>query len=356
MYNIKENKNKNLIFYKNEETVFNNYQYVYSISDIHGDFDKFIEILIDIGKDKKICKDDKDNIFIFYNKTIYGETFKLCKIIKNNVKNFNFAIVQLGDIIMSFYKTKYNPYNKELDLILLILSLINSFKIINQKCKYIQILGNHDILTIVYNKKTALYHRLCNLKLHFNNQRRAYNAYIKLRKLLFTNGYVLCKINDTIYSHYLYSKESLDYLISKYNKFNNDQKILNILQNYNNIIDNINYYIKTIIFHNFNIPDKENYTKLRKYFINDQIFYISDLEYNNNSLFEYYKKSMNCKNIIIGHRLNLCGDIIISENNNIILSDVGLSFYKRQYLNNNNFNFIYILNNICDNKIEIIKK
>ena len=208
-----ERVNNNFI---NEKINFYNYELVFTIGDIHGDFDKFVDILTNIGKDKRICRDNVKNIFYFYDKTIYGEKFKLCKILKNNIKNDNFVIVQLGDIMLNTYKKVYYEENKELEIILLISSLINSFKIIRKRCKYIQLLGNHDCVMIYYNKRSSLSERFKKLKLFKNNGAEAYRACNKIKYVLFNNSYITCKINNNIYSHYFFSLDSLNYILNKY--------------------------------------------------------------------------------------------------------------------------------------------
>ncbi len=122
---------KNSVFnrkIKNNRSVFNNVKYVYSIGDIHGDFQTFKDTILEIGQSKYIS--NGNNIFTIYNKNIFGITFELCKINKENIKNDNFMIVQLGDLFYSAYKYDLEN-NEEIRLIFFIFSLSKTSFLLN---------------------------------------------------------------------------------------------------------------------------------------------------------------------------------------------------------------------------------
>ena len=167
-YNFYNNLNnlffKNTVFnkkIKNNRSSFSNVKYVFSIGDIHGDYQTFKNTILEIGKNKFISN-GQNNIFNIYTKNIFGVEFELCTINEYNITNDNFIILQLGDLFYSAYKYDLTN-NEEIKLIFFIFSLFDEFNRINKinkNCKYIQLLGNHDILLLASSKENIVFRHI----------------------------------------------------------------------------------------------------------------------------------------------------------------------------------------------------
>ena len=86
-YNFYNNLNnlffKNTVFnkkIKNNRSSFSNVKYVFSIGDIHGDYQTFKNTILEIGKNKFISN-GQCNIFNIYTKNIFGVEFELSSMI-----------------------------------------------------------------------------------------------------------------------------------------------------------------------------------------------------------------------------------------------------------------------------------
>lgn len=317
---------------KNNKSSFNNVKYVFSIGDIHGDYQTFKNTILEIGKSKFIAK-DQENIFSVYTKNIFGVDFELCLINENNIINDNFIILQLGDLFYSAYKYDLTN-NEEIRLIFFIFSLFDEFNRIKKKCKYIQLLGNHDILLLASSKENIIFRHVDHI---FNNNNLIENReieniddfiifdyynekpleYIKanqisvfIKKSLNDIGLIFCKINNVLYTHCFFNSISLNYLYS----------LVLMNKNYNNLIKQCMYYNRyNLLLYFYNMIFKnliENYyypmnlnvnnvhleiTKNFKYIAND----LMHNKGNKFSIINDLNFYFNCKKIIIGHVINV---------------------------------------------------
>lgn len=336
-YTLKNIFFKNSVFdrkMKNNKSVFSNVKYVFSIGDIHGDFQTFKDTIMEIGCNKYISVNG--NIFSTYKKNIFGIEFELCKINKENILNDNFIIVQLGDLFYSAYK--YNPTNnEEIRLIFFIFSLIDSFNELlkyRKRCKYIQILGNHDILILTSSRENVLFQHLDDM---FNNNEMLkdlevedieefinfdyYNKnrsnYEKVQQIsnfiktyLLNIGIIFCKVNNVLYTHCFFNSISLNYLFGLVlnNKFYN--MLIKRCSYFNR--DTLLYYFYNLIFKdliiNFYYPQNltiedihKEITKNFKYIANDLVKNTGNKFLILNDLHYYF----NCDKIIMGHIINV---------------------------------------------------
>lgn len=319
---------------KNNKSVFNSVKYVFSIGDIHGDFQTFKDTLLEIGQNKYISTNG--NIFKIYKKNIFGVEFELCKINKENILNDNFMIIQLGDLFFSAYKFDLSN-NEEIRLIFFIFSLIDSFNELSaskKRCKYLQLLGNHDILMLTSSKENILFRHLdCmfnNNELskdseiedvddlinfsYFNKNRLNYEKVQQISNFIKTYllniGLIFCKINNVLYTHCFFNSISLNYL---YGLVINNKLYNMLIKRYSYFNrDILNYYFYNTIFKdlliNFYYPKNLTVEDIHKEITKDFKYIANDLSNNTGNKFliindlHYY---FNCEKIIIGHIINV---------------------------------------------------
>lgn len=351
----------------NCKCIFDNVDIVYSIGDIHGDFQTFKKILFDIGSDPLIAY---DQIFSVYTKNIYGCAFELCRINKNNIKNDNFCIIQCGDLLYSAFKKVKTSDNEELRLLIFVLSLINSFNIISTveksyKSRYIQLLGNHDILILSSNSYSCLEDSLKKLN-YFKTFYHHKKALWKLKNALYENGLIFCKINDILYTHCFFDSKSNEFLFQEsqyfksqnkknFNYSDNRFKRLNSQKDSKN--ENITIYniiIKCMI---------SDYNELNLDVDSVKDIFIKDLRYFNKNLIddkldEYtIKQELNtyfgCNKVIMGHMYSPYYKEYL--NGTIKIIDIGISQKIIQKYNlKRNFEIFYCC--LCKNNICLVQK
>lgn len=349
--------------------VYNNVDVVYSIGDIHGDYQTFKKILLDIGLDPLIS--NGKNIFQVYTKNIYGRDFELCRINKNNITNDNFCIVQCGDILYSVYKKVKTDDNEELKLLLFIYSLINSFNIISTpkklfRCRYIQLLGNHDILILASNCYNCLEDNFKRLN-YFHNIHQLKQALWKIKGVLFDNGLIFCKINNVLYTHCFFTPESNQYLYDEALKLDyyknqinilssiKDNNILNLMKSPTDIIiESFNIIIKFMIseYHELRL----NVDKVHELFLNNIRYFNKELM--NNQIDEWIiRKDLNvyfgCDKIIMGHMYSP----YYKEYFNGLIKVIDIGISQKMVLKYNlkrNFEIFYCC--LCKNNFCLIQK
>lgn len=340
-YNFYNNLNnlffKNTVFnkkIKNNRSSFSNVKYVFSIGDIHGDYQTFKNTILEIGKNKFISN-GQNNIFNIYTKNIFGVEFELCTINEYNITNDNFIILQLGDLFYSAYKYDLTN-NEEIKLIFFIFSLFDEFNRINKinkNCKYIQLLGNHDILLLASSKENIVFRHIDYIFNHndmienreidniddfilydYHNKKpfeynKAYQISNFIKNSLNNIGLIFCKINNVLYTHCFFNSISLNYLYSLvlmnkkyitwikqcmyYNRYNLLLYFYNVI--FKNLIKNY-YYPMELNVNDVHIEILKNF----KYIANDLMHNKGNKFSIMNDLNFYF----NCKKIIIGHVIN----------------------------------------------------
>lgn len=313
--------------YLNIDCVYNKVKYIFTIGDIHGDYEVFKNTILNIGRNYKIFNDkgNYSNIFNIYKKRLFNLEFELCSINKEAIKEDNFLIVQLGDIIYSAFENVQNKENEEIKLMIFIFSLFNSFTTLNKefnlRCRYIQLLGNHDILILSSPRESNLFNDLiyltkqerqnnyCNYKDYLNCK---FNVH-EIKKTLLRIGLIFCKINNILYTHCFFNNDTLRYIYnesvnSEYFKTNIQKDLLNNkFRSFQNIlIETYNYIFKSWIinFYSLNLTVDEVYKKIFK---NKLKYIASELVHNNvkeKEIITQLKLFFGCDKIIIGHVFN----------------------------------------------------
>lgn len=387
---------------KNDNSVYNNVNYVFTIGDIHGDYDVFKKTILDIGRNKNILKFTKNknsNIFQIYTKKIFGVDFELCKINKNLIKDDNFIIVQLGDLVYSAFNSVQNDENEEIRLLMFMFSLYDEFKKLENyglKCKYIQLLGNHDILLLSSPKETILMNSLkhlinqniekqqkfINIQFYqqqiksktktfitgFNNQNQVnvfnqyyskYQTYVDYKKIvwdiktkLLNIGLIFCKINNILYTHCFFNTKTIKFIYNQaledpyFNYQINLCLNLHIIKNFQNILIEIyNKIFKNWIVEHYslNLSVDEVFKKYKKkisYFTSNLINgKLKDYEIKGN-----LKIFFDCNEMIIGHIYN--ENYIDYFDGLVKVLDIGVSKKMiNRFSLKRNFNIFYSIQN-----------
>lgn len=313
--------------YLNINCVYDRVKYIFTIGDIHGDYEIFKKTLLNIGRNPKIFKNtgNYSNIFNIYKKRLFDLEFELCSINKEAIKEDNFFIVQLGDIIYSAFDNVQGNENEEIKLLIFIFSLYNSFTFLNKeynlRCRYIQLLGNHDILILSSSQESNLFNDLiyltkqerqnnyCNYKDYLNCK---FNVH-EIKKTLLQIGLIFCKINNILYTHCFFNNDTLRYIYkeSSNSEYFKSKINIDILNNdsrrfQNILIETYNYIFKSWIinFYSLNLSVDEIYKKIFK---NKLKYIASELVHNNvkeKDIINQLKLFFGCDKIIIGHVFN----------------------------------------------------
>lgn len=391
---------------KNDKCVYNNVKYVFTIGDIHGDFEVFKNTILNIGKNKNILrftKNKNSNIFQIYNKRIFNINFELCRINRNLIKNDNFIIVQLGDLIYSAFNSVQGDENEEIKLLMFVFSLYDEFKKLNEinglNCRYIQLLGNHEILLLSSPTETILLNSLKylinqnkiiqeqsqttlnrivkyihvsdNFK-HFVTRQQQnikyYNNFIDYNKIiqelktkLLNIGLIFCKINNVLYTHCFFNTKTIKFIYNQALQdpyFNHQINLclnLHIVKNFQNILIEIyNKIFKNWIidYHSLNLSVDEVFKEYKKnigYFTSKLI----NGKLKNFEIRSVLKIFFDCEEMIIGHIYNeyykeylgglvKCLDIGVSKKNinKFSLKRNFKLFYLTQNFNNGLFYYL----------------
>ena len=317
---------------------------IYFIPDIHGDFDSFINIM------KRI-----DCISIVNNK------------IKWNPKSKNICIIQSGDILDGYRPKSDRSKIFSYDLLIIKIMLILNNQAKQYNSKIILLYGNHEIQSLI----THLYNKFnkdeYTYKIKHPDSKKEFVDYqkqfLKLKDYIICNYKSVVLINGILVCHCGLIKDITNKILNKchisINGLNNNDKI-DIINKCGLVI--LNYLVdkskNTVLTKETNedFNDLLQLYELRNYSANgekDRFKYVKDLNNDLITLNQYIKFNT----MIIGHNITHNKHprkfITFNKINTLYSSDVGLSrtfeFRYPHYIGNE------FLKYTKENDIEVIK-
>lgn len=225
----------NEICKNNQNAIFNdmNIKKIYTIGDLHGDYERLEDILLNIIK---VFKKNKNT-----NNSNNSSNIIWKKRIKNTY------IIQIGDMTDG-YRRNYKPYDdyisKDIEIIQLLHDLDNQAIELNNNCRFISLIGNHEILNIGSFYGTAFDHMPSNQEVQ-TRSRIIHDT--NVNNILLCHFYPYVIINGFLFAHHGIIRYFIDYINRK---FGIDlASMLSEARQINERINILNKVIKVLIFY-----------------------------------------------------------------------------------------------------------